>query len=106
MTARFSRNQQVRAVIDRAYSGEPRNDSSIVVNASPNFFAKPSRLDVLHKQWAWAIFLTKRLMEERENAQARVEADKIDHFERPHRMVQSELQCFVNIPRAGDALLE
>src|SRR3989441_5320473 len=46
------------------------------------------------------------LVKEIQNAEARVETDKIDHFEWTHRMVQPKLQRLVDVAGAGNAFLQ
>ena len=41
-----------------------------------------------------------------ENMESRVESDKVDHLERPHGMIQAQLQRFINIPGGGNSLLQ
>src|SRR5262245_39526551 len=78
----------------------------IVIDAPSHFLSEPARLDVFDEQRAWPVLLAKRFMEEIENTQARIEADEIDHLEWTHRMIQSKLECLIDISGAGDTLLQ
>src|SRR5437867_1371972 len=45
-------------------------------------------------------------MKESQDAQPRIESDEVDHLKRTHRMVQSELQRFVDVTRRSNAFLQ
>ena len=78
----------------------------IVVDSPSHFLSEPARLDVFDEQWTGAVFLAERFIKEIENTQARIEANEIDHLEWTHRMIQSELECFVDISGAGHTFLQ
>ena len=63
----------------------------VLVHSASRFLAEPTRLDVLHHQRRRTEFLAQGFVQVFEDVQARIEADEVDHFERPHGMVQAEL---------------
>src|SRR5579862_4711237 len=65
--------------------------AGIFVDTFSDFFTEPACSDVLYQEGAWTIFFAQRLMQKIEDTQPRIESHHIDHFKRPHRMVQSEL---------------
>src|SRR5215469_13062790 len=59
----------------------------ILINSPPAFSAEPSCFHVLHQKRGRAELLAQRFVEVLENMQARVQADQVDQFKRPHGMV-------------------
>src|SRR5262249_33886865 len=78
----------------------------IFVDAFSDFFTEPACLDVLHQQGTGPIFLTKALMKKIQDTQPCVEPDQVDHFERSHWVVQTQLQCLINVSGAGNSFLQ
>src|SRR5215813_7019959 len=62
----------------------------IFINSPAALSAQPSRLHVLHQKRCRAELLAQGLVKILKNVEARVEADQIDQFKRPHGVVESE----------------
>src|SRR5829696_3830634 len=73
--------------------------SLVFIDAFPDFPAEPACLDVLCQQRAGAVLLTHAPVQVLEDAETGVEADEIHQFERPHRMVEPELERLVDVAR-------
>jgi hypothetical protein len=58
-------------------------------DAAAGFSAEPSRFDVLDQERRGAVFFSEGFLEVFEDAEAGVEADEIDQFERAHWVIQS-----------------
>src|SRR5262245_28592213 len=89
-------------VASDAISGTP----VVIVDAAAGLPAQAPGLDVLHHEVVRAIALAQRLVQELEDRQPRVEPDQIDELERPHRVVEPELERLVDVACAGHTLLE
>src|SRR5678815_914170 len=68
---------------------KPEALGMIVVHAAAGFLSEPSVLHILHEQRARTVFLAECLVEEGQNIKTRIEADEVNHLERPHRAIQS-----------------
>src|SRR5215211_5354183 len=78
-------------------------DISIVIDAATDLSAEAPRLDVLRNQRTGTVLLAHAAMQVLENAQPSVEADQIDQFEWPHRVIETQLQRLVDVARGGNA---
>jgi len=77
----------------------------IVVDAVAGFAAEAALLDVLAEERAGLVFFAEGGVEVFEDFQADVEADEVDHFEGAHRVIEAELDGFVDVGGGGDTLL-
>src|SRR5260221_14503578 len=75
----------------------------ILVDTSSGFLSQPSCLNILNQQWCRLIFFTQSLVQVVEDMETSVEADQIHQVKRPHGMVQSQLQSFINIFCRGNS---
>jgi len=76
------------------------------VDAAARFAAEAALLDVLAEERAGLVFFAEGGVEVFEDFQADVEADEVDHLEGAHRVIEAELDGFVDVGSGGDACFE
>ena len=78
----------------------------IFVDAAADLPAEPAGADVLIEQRTRAIFLAERPVQILQDAEARIQPHQVDQLERPHRVIEPELERPVDIACARDAFLQ
>src|SRR5262245_3231071 len=84
-------------------AASPDARSSVFIDAAADFASQTTGPDVLHEQRTRTVLLAHAALQILEDAQARIEPDEIDELERAHRMIETELQRFVDVACGGDA---
>src|SRR5438067_3658456 len=95
--------------VREGWPGPKGRESALVgifVDTFSDFFPKSSCFYVFHQERARTILFAERLMEKIEDAQPGIQTDQVDHLKRPHRMIQTEFDGFIDITRAGDTFLQ
>src|SRR6266404_4782431 len=78
----------------------------VIVDTAARFAAETPLLHVLAQQGIGTILLSERAMQILKNIEPHVEAYKIYELERTHRMIEAQLQRFVDVLRGCDAGFE
>src|SRR6188768_1017564 len=97
----------VRAVTAPATAAAPvifrKSRRLVLINPSSDLSAKPPGFDVLREQRTLSVLFAKTSVQIFQNTEAGVEAHQVHKLERPHWMIQSELQRLVDVSRRRDA---
>src|SRR5262245_33345955 len=79
----------------------------VLVETAHHLLAEPARRDVLAQQRARPVLVVTELaMQHLGDREAGVEADQIGELERPHRMIEAELDTGIDIARGAQAFIE
>ena len=79
---------------------------SVIIHAASTFSAQPAFLNILAQQRIRTIFFAERLMQIFQDLQPDIEPHEIDHLERAHWMIQSQLDGFIDIRGRSDSGFE
>src|ERR1700678_4044930 len=98
----------VGRAIERGRVADPplRFCGRIIENAAAGFASEAAGFYVLLQQRRGAVFIAQSFVEIFKDGEAHVESDEIHQFKRAHRMIQAELQGFINIGGGGDSFFE
>src|SRR4029450_13560984 len=88
-----------RSIVSVANDSE--RSTLILIHALSRFAPEAARLHVLCEQRTRAVFLPQAAVQVFQDAEPRVEADEIDELERAHGVIETELQCLVDVARGG-----